>query len=163
MAEYELTRQEYERLCQRGPVVRIWWAKLLIRLLIALAALVFFALILYFHQWLFAALVLMFVVFVFVMERRYNRVDFHSDCFQAGRVQVEILPEIIWIRSGVNEVRFSYAELAGVLEYPRCFLIHHNSGFQMRIPRDRLAENEISILAGIQNVLPKVGRRMYKQ
>lgn len=163
MAEYQLTKQEYERLFLKGDIVRSLWVKVLTRILLILVALACFALILYIRQWLAAALVVSFIVFVALMGRRYTRVGFGQDCFQAGRVQVEILPDMIRIRSGMNEVQFAYAALDGVLEYPRCFVIHHYSGFQVRVPRERLTESEVSQLVGLQSVLPTVARRMYKQ
>jgi hypothetical protein len=59
-------------------------------------------------------------------------------------------------------VKLAYADLAGVLEYPHCFIIHHDSGFQVRVPRDRLTQSETSHLVALQNVHPKIARKMYR-
>jgi len=162
MAEYKLTRQEYEHLLDRPLIIRARWARYLWRALFVLITLGFFVLLVYVRQWLFAAFALLFIVFVIVMGRRFEPADFERDSFKAGRVEVEVLADMIRICAGVNQVQFAYAELADVLEYPRAFVICHRSGMQVRIPRGPLSETETSTLVGLQNVIPKIARRMYK-
>ncbi len=162
MAEYQLTKQEYEQLLDHRLAARPLWVRYLANILFVLITLACFALVAYSRQWLFGAFVLVFIVFAAVMSRRLEPVDFARDPFKAGRVQVEVLPDAIRVRAGVNQVQFAYAELADVLEYPRGFVIHHRSGMQVRVPKGPLSEAEVSTLVGLQSVLPKIARKMYK-
>jgi hypothetical protein len=162
MAEYQLTRHEYEQLVDRRPVARAWWVKYLSWVLLVLITLALFMLLAYLRQWLFGAFVLLFIVFIVVMSRRFEPVDFARDSFKAGRVHLEVLPDAIRIRAGSNQVQFAYAELGDVLEYPRGFVILHRSGMQVRVPKGPLSEAEVSTLIGLQHALPKIARKMYK-
>src|SRR5437867_1394851 len=160
MAEYQLTKQQYEQLLDRPVAARPLWVGYLVRILFVLITLACFVLLAYLRQWLFGAFVMVFTIFVVVMSRRFEPADFARDPFKAGRVQVEVFPDAIRVHAGVNQVQFAYAELADILECPQGFVIHHRSGMQVRVPKGPLSEAEVSTLVGLQSVLPKIARKM---
>ena len=161
MAEYELTREQYEALTVRRGIVRTWWGKGLLRIFGSLLVLGIFTLIIYLRQWLFAALILAFVAFVIIQERRRDPLRFQHDTFQSGRIKFEVFPDHFRISSGLNLVQLEYSQLMCLLEYPRGFIIVDHSGFRATIPKEALSEAERSTLVALQASFPKIARRMY--
>ena len=125
------------------------------------AALLTTVVVVYFQQWLFALLVVAFIVFALRLGRRFDREAFERDIFKSGRVRVEVLAEVITFHAGTSSVALPYSELSHLLEYPRGFLLLHHSGIQLRVPRSALTESELAILVNLQRALPKIAMRMY--
>jgi hypothetical protein len=161
MAEYELTREEYEALTVRRGIIRTRWAKGLLRIFWFLLLLGILALIIYFRQWLFGALILGFIAFMIIQERRRDPLGFQHDTFRSGRIKFEVFPDHFRISSGLNIVQFEYSQLMFLLEYPRGFIIAHHSGFRATIPKEALSEAERSTLLALKASFPKIARRMY--
>ena len=161
MAEYQLTRDEYESLEQRERTPRPWMLRILLRALFLSIIVTLLGLVVYFRQWLFAAVLLFFIAFVVFMERRFQPKEFQRDSFKSGLVRVDVLRDQIHLTAGPNQVQFVYAELECVFEYPRCFVIHQRSGFHARIPRNRLTTEEIATLTALQHTYPTIAKKMY--
>jgi hypothetical protein len=162
MAEYQLTRKEHDDLLGSVRPPRPWIVRILLRVLLLLTVASVFGLLFYFRQWLFAAGLLSFIAFYIYMQRRRDPATFQCDSFKSGLVRVDVLSDRIRFTAGPNNAGFAYADLRHVLEYQRCFVVSHPSGFWVRIPRDRLSQDEVSTLIGLQLTFPHLARKMYK-